>query len=128
MEYVAKLIAEADLKRHFNWADNTLWIEEIPDACNADSTKFYLGGQDSIVASEVRPCPIHACLSLIVRRECESTSWRMVRTMETVSPGTQRASTERPFCTGDASWTTFLHGSANAAQPQQKIKSNSLSY
>lgn len=39
------------IQRHFNWAENTLWIEEIPDARNPTSAKFHLGGHDSIVAS-----------------------------------------------------------------------------
>ncbi|KZW04256.1 hypothetical protein EXIGLDRAFT_709620 [Exidia glandulosa HHB12029] len=41
------------IQRHFDWADNTLWFEEIPNAHDSASTKFYLGGRDAIVASEV---------------------------------------------------------------------------
>ncbi|KAG5724987.1 hypothetical protein E4T56_gene12504 [Termitomyces sp. T112] len=40
------------LARHFDWTSNTLWFEEIPNACDPTKSFFLLGGQDSIVHSE----------------------------------------------------------------------------
>jgi len=40
------------LQRHFDWASNALWYEEIPNARNPSKSMFVLGGQDSIIRSE----------------------------------------------------------------------------
>ncbi|PFH52793.1 hypothetical protein AMATHDRAFT_1836 [Amanita thiersii Skay4041] len=40
------------LHRHFDWASNSLWFEEIPNARDPSKTLFFLGGKDSIVNSE----------------------------------------------------------------------------
>ncbi|KNZ81507.1 hypothetical protein J132_00473 [Termitomyces sp. J132] len=40
------------LARHFDWTSNTLWFEEIPNACDPTKSFFLLGGQDSIIHSE----------------------------------------------------------------------------
>ncbi|KAG6857105.1 hypothetical protein H0H87_009666 [Tephrocybe sp. NHM501043] len=40
------------LARHFDWASNTLWFEDIPDACDPNKAFFLLGGQDTIIRSE----------------------------------------------------------------------------
>lgn len=41
------------LQRHFDWASNSLWYEEIPNARDPSKSMFVLGGQDSIIKSEV---------------------------------------------------------------------------
>lgn len=41
------------LQRHFDWASNSLWYEEIPNARDPSKTLFLLGGKDDIVNSEV---------------------------------------------------------------------------
>ncbi|KAF5387765.1 hypothetical protein D9615_000475 [Tricholomella constricta] len=41
------------VQRHFDWASNTLYFEEIPNACDPSKAFFLLGGKDSIVHSEV---------------------------------------------------------------------------
>jgi hypothetical protein len=41
------------LQRHFDWASNALWYEEIPNARDPSKSMFVLGGQDSIIKSEV---------------------------------------------------------------------------
>ncbi|KAG6829595.1 hypothetical protein H0H92_004064 [Tricholoma furcatifolium] len=40
------------LARHFDWASNTLWFEDIPNARDPSKTLFLLGGEDSIIRSE----------------------------------------------------------------------------
>ncbi|KAG6869257.1 hypothetical protein C0993_000010 [Termitomyces sp. T159_Od127] len=40
------------LARHFDWASNTLWFEDIPNARDPTKAIFFLGGQDSIIRSE----------------------------------------------------------------------------
>ena len=42
------------LARHFDWTSNTLWFEDIPNARDPTKAFFLLGGQDSIIHSEVR--------------------------------------------------------------------------
>ncbi|WWD04281.1 hypothetical protein V865_002349 [Kwoniella europaea PYCC6329] len=43
------------IQRHFDWADNTLFFEDIPNATDPSRTAFFLGGQDLIVdAARVR--------------------------------------------------------------------------
>ena len=41
------------LQRHFEWASNSLWYEEIPQARDPSKTLFVLGGKDGIVCAEV---------------------------------------------------------------------------
>lgn len=41
------------IQRHFNWCDNTLFIEEIPNATDPTKTAFFLGGQDIIIDAGV---------------------------------------------------------------------------
>jgi hypothetical protein len=41
------------LQRHFDWASNSLWYEEIPNARDPSKTVFLLGGKDDIVCAEV---------------------------------------------------------------------------
>ncbi|KAG6866453.1 hypothetical protein C0991_003971 [Blastosporella zonata] len=51
--FVATEIGVANLlARHFDWASNTLWFEEIPNARDPTKALFLLGGQDSIIRSE----------------------------------------------------------------------------
>jgi len=40
------------LQRHFDWLNNTLWFEEIPNACDPRRTLYVMGGKDNIVDSE----------------------------------------------------------------------------
>ncbi|KAF8897609.1 hypothetical protein BD779DRAFT_1432396 [Infundibulicybe gibba] len=40
------------LQRHFDWASNSLWYEEIPNARDPSKTFFLLGGKDDIVNCE----------------------------------------------------------------------------
>ncbi|KAF8621659.1 hypothetical protein AX15_007673 [Amanita polypyramis BW_CC] len=40
------------LQRHFDWASNSLWYEEIPNARDPSKALFMLGGKDAIVNSE----------------------------------------------------------------------------
>jgi hypothetical protein len=47
------------LQRHFDWLNNSLWFEEIPNARDARRSLFVLGGKDSIVNASV-------CLALTV--------------------------------------------------------------
>jgi hypothetical protein len=42
------------LQRHFDWASNSLWFEEIPNARDPSKSLFVLGGQDSILNAAVR--------------------------------------------------------------------------
>lgn len=42
------------LQRHFDWASNTLWFEEIPNARDPSRTMYFLGGKDDILNAEVR--------------------------------------------------------------------------
>ncbi|KAF8076473.1 hypothetical protein FPV67DRAFT_1406656 [Lyophyllum atratum] len=40
------------LQRHFSWASNTLWYEEIPNARDPTKAFFLLGGKDTLINSE----------------------------------------------------------------------------
>lgn len=40
------------LQRNFDWVDNSLWFEEIPNARDPSKTMFILGGKDAIVHSQ----------------------------------------------------------------------------
>ncbi|KAK2466270.1 hypothetical protein APHAL10511_001912 [Amanita phalloides] len=40
------------LQRHFDWASNSLWYEEIPNARDPSKARFLLGGKDAILNSE----------------------------------------------------------------------------
>lgn len=40
------------LQRHFDWASNSLWFEEIPKARDPSKAVFVLGGKDDIVCAE----------------------------------------------------------------------------
>jgi hypothetical protein len=40
------------VQRHFDWAANTLWYDEIPNARDERKTKIILGGKDDIVHPE----------------------------------------------------------------------------
>ncbi|KAF8812512.1 hypothetical protein BYT27DRAFT_7182955 [Phlegmacium glaucopus] len=40
------------LQRHFCWASNSLWFEEIPNAKDQSKTFFLMGGKDEIVHTE----------------------------------------------------------------------------
>jgi len=40
------------LHRHFSWASNTLWYEDIPNARDHTRTFFLLGGKDAIVNAQ----------------------------------------------------------------------------
>ncbi|GFZ43636.1 hypothetical protein JCM24511_01356 [Saitozyma sp. JCM 24511] len=43
------------IQRHFDWADNTLFFDEIPHGTDPDRTAFFIGGKDIILdASRVR--------------------------------------------------------------------------
>lgn len=42
------------LQRHFDWLSNTLWFEEIPNACDPQRALYVMGGKDSILDSKVR--------------------------------------------------------------------------
>ncbi|KAG5650588.1 hypothetical protein H0H81_011727 [Sphagnurus paluster] len=51
--FVATEVGVTNLvQRHFDWASNTLYFEEIPNACDPSKSLFLLGGEDSIVHSE----------------------------------------------------------------------------
>lgn len=51
--FVASEVGIANyIQRHFNWSDNTLFIEEIPNAHDATRTAFFLAGKDVIVDAE----------------------------------------------------------------------------
>jgi len=51
--FVAAELGVANLlQRHFDWASNSLWYEEIPNARDPTKTFFMLGGKDAIVSSE----------------------------------------------------------------------------
>lgn len=41
------------LQRHFDWASNSLWLEEIPNARDPSKAFFLLGGKDDIVRADV---------------------------------------------------------------------------
>ena len=41
------------LQRHFEWTSNSLWFEDIPNACDPTKTFFVLGGNDAIIHAEV---------------------------------------------------------------------------
>lgn len=41
------------LQRHFDWPSNSLWFEDIPNACDPDKTLIVLGGMDAILNAEV---------------------------------------------------------------------------
>lgn len=41
------------IQRHFDWASNSLWFEEIPNARNPAETLVVLGGKDAILNAEV---------------------------------------------------------------------------
>ncbi|WRT69556.1 uncharacterized protein IL334_006543 [Kwoniella shivajii] len=43
------------IQRHFDWADNTLFFDEIPNATDSSKTAFFLGAKDVIIdATRVR--------------------------------------------------------------------------
>lgn len=51
--FVASEVGIANyIQRHFNWCDNTLFVEEIPNAREAVRSAFFLGGKDIIVDAE----------------------------------------------------------------------------
>lgn len=51
--FVASEVGIANyIQRHFNWCDNTLFVEEIPNAREATKSAFFLGGRDIIVDAE----------------------------------------------------------------------------
>jgi hypothetical protein len=52
------------LQRHFDWASNSLWFEEIPNARNPFKTFFLLGGKDDIVQAEVSSISLGALLRI----------------------------------------------------------------
>ncbi|WVO13818.1 hypothetical protein L204_101441 [Cryptococcus depauperatus] len=54
--FIASEIGIANyIQRHFDWAENTLFIDEIPNATNSSKTAFFLGGHDIIIdAARVR--------------------------------------------------------------------------
>ncbi|ORX37879.1 hypothetical protein BD324DRAFT_578355 [Kockovaella imperatae] len=37
------------IQRHFDWADNNLWFDEIPNVTDPRKTAFFLGGKDIII-------------------------------------------------------------------------------
>lgn len=41
------------LQRHFDWSSNSLWYDEIPNACDPSKTIFFVGGKDDIVDAKV---------------------------------------------------------------------------
>ena len=41
------------IKQHFDWADNTLFFEEIPNGLDPRKTAFFLGGKDIIIDAAV---------------------------------------------------------------------------
>lgn len=44
--------------QHFDWADNTLFFDEIPHGTDPDRTAFFIGGKDIILDAGVRAgCP-----------------------------------------------------------------------
>lgn len=51
--FVASEVGIANyIQRHFNWRDNTLFIEEVPNARDATRTAVFLGGKDVIVDAQ----------------------------------------------------------------------------
>jgi hypothetical protein len=69
--FVASEVGIANyIQRHFNWCDNTLFVEEIPNAREATRSAFFLGGQDIIVDAER------------VRRYLERSEWRETATSD----------------------------------------------
>ena len=54
------------LQRHFDWASNSLYYEEIPHARDPARTTFFLGGQDAILSAEVSQSRVHFDKALIV--------------------------------------------------------------
>lgn len=52
------------IQRHFNWCDNTLFIEEIPNATDPTKTAFFLGGQDIIIDAGVSAVVPASCGSV----------------------------------------------------------------
>ncbi|KZS98053.1 hypothetical protein SISNIDRAFT_436884 [Sistotremastrum niveocremeum HHB9708] len=51
--FVGTEIGVANLiQRHFDWSSNSLFFEEIPNACDPEKTMYILGGQDAIVNAE----------------------------------------------------------------------------
>ncbi|GMK55583.1 hypothetical protein CspeluHIS016_0206390 [Cutaneotrichosporon spelunceum] len=48
--FVASEVGIANyIQRHFNWCDNTLFVEEIPNAREVSRSAIFLGGEDVIV-------------------------------------------------------------------------------
>lgn len=48
--FVASEVGIANyIQRHFNWCDNTLFIEDIPNATTAHMAAYFLGGKDIII-------------------------------------------------------------------------------
>ena len=43
----------ASLSQNFDWADNTLFFHEIPNATDPEKTAVFLGGKDIIIDSSV---------------------------------------------------------------------------
>jgi hypothetical protein len=41
------------LQRHFDWASNSLWFEEIPSPHDVKKTLFCLGEKDEILCAQV---------------------------------------------------------------------------
>ena len=41
------------LQRHFDWASNSLYYEEIPHARDPSRARFFLGAKDAILSAEV---------------------------------------------------------------------------
>jgi len=41
------------IRQHFDWADNTLFFEEIPNGLDPRKTAFFLGGKDIIIDAAV---------------------------------------------------------------------------
>lgn len=52
------------LHQNFDWTENTLFIEEIPDAADPKKTAFFLGGQDIIIDAAVSTISMRPLLVL----------------------------------------------------------------
>jgi hypothetical protein len=69
------------MQRHFDWASNALWYDEIPNARDASKTLFIMGGKDRIVNAEVSrplvPCYLYGILDqlCIARQEIPLVVW-----------------------------------------------------
>lgn len=51
--FIASEIGIANyIQRHFDWADNTLFFDEIPNATDPSKTAFFLGGKDIILDAD----------------------------------------------------------------------------